>query len=125
MSVVDVIRVVLGLVMLAAGIGKLANRSWPDQARLLGAPLPLIPFVAPLEVVLGAALVAGIAVRVTAGATAGLLAMFTMLLVLRLRQGAHPSCACFGGRRPRPIDGWSVVRNLVLIAGALTASTVG
>ncbi len=122
---ITAIRVVLGLVMLAAGVGKLSNRAWPSQARALGAPVRLIPLVAPVELALGAALVAGITPRVAAAATAAVLAVFTGLLVVRLQQGVRPPCACFGGRRPRPIDHWSVVRNGALIAAAVGVVALG
>ena len=111
--------------MLAAGIGKLSNRAWPSQARALGAPVRLIPLVAPVELALSAARVVGIVPRVAATATAALLALFTVLLVVRLRAGVHPPCACFGGRRPRPIDHWSVIRNVVLIAAAVSVAVLG
>ena len=111
--------------MLAAGIGKLSNRAWPSQARTLGAPTHLIPLVAPVELALGAALVTAIVPRAAASASVALLTTFTALLVARLREGVHPPCACFGGRRPRPIDHWSVIRNGVLIAAALGVVTGG
>ncbi len=122
---VTALRAALGLIMLAAGIGKLSNRSWPSQARALGAPVRLIPLVAPVELVLGAALVVGIVPRVTAAVTAALLALFTVLLVVRLREGVRPPCACFGGRRPRPIDHWSVIRNLILMSAAVGVVALG
>jgi uncharacterized membrane protein YphA (DoxX/SURF4 family) len=122
---VAVIRVALGIVMLAAAVGKLSNRAWPSQARALGAPIRLIPLVAPVELALGAALVTGIVPRVAAGATGVLLALFTALLVVRLQQGRRPPCACFGGRRPRPIDHWSVIRNVVLVAAAVSVVAFG
>ncbi len=125
MSVGTVIRIALGAVMLVAGIGKLANRTWPEQARVLGAPRRLVPLVAPLELGLGAALVAGLAPGAIGAATAAMLGAFTVVLVARLREGVHPPCACFGGRRPRPIDRWSVVRNLALIAAAVGVAVAG
>jgi uncharacterized membrane protein YphA (DoxX/SURF4 family) len=124
-SVAVVVRVVLGGVMVAAGIGKLSNRSWPAQARALGAPAIAVPVVAPLELALGAALVVGVFPRLAGTAVAALLAAFTVLLAVRLREGLHPPCACFGGRRPRPIDGWSVARNGLLIAAALVPAIGG
>lgn len=122
---IAVIRVALGVIMLAAATGKLSNRAWPSQARALGAPNLLIPLVAPVELALGAALVTGIVPRVAAAAMATLLVLFTGLIVRRLQQGVHPPCACFGGRHPRPIDRWSVIRNGLLIAAAIAVSARG
>jgi hypothetical protein len=39
-----------------------------------------------------------------------------------LLDGRHPPCACFGALSRRPIGWGSVVRNLVLLALAVTAA---
>ncbi len=111
----SVAGVVLGVVLLLAGAGKLASPTWPEQARVLGAPRPAAIGVPWLEVVLGALLAVGVARRAVAAVAAGLLGVFTVLLVVRLAQGRRPPCACFGGRTPRPIGPLSVVRNLALV----------
>ena len=111
--------VVLGLAMLAAGAAKLASRTWPADARGLGAPAWTIPLVPWVELSLGALLVVGVVRPLVAIATAVLLAAFTALLSARLARGERPPCACFGRLSTRPISWWSVARNLVLIALAV------
>ena len=112
--------VVLGLAMLAAGAAKLASRRWPADARGLGTPTWAVPLVPWVELVLGALLVVGVVRPLVAIATAVLLAAFTALLSARLARGERPPCACFGRLSTRPISWWSVARNLVLIALAVT-----
>ena len=91
--------VVLGIVLLVAGIAKLP---W-------------------FEMLLGAVLVSGLA-RPAAAALAGLvLLVFTGLLIVNLARGRRPPCACFGASSRRPIGPGSLVRNLVLLALAVIA----
>ncbi|MFE4974157.1 MauE/DoxX family redox-associated membrane protein [Kitasatospora sp. NPDC056651] len=52
-------------------------------------------------------------------ATAGLVALFAAVLVVLLRRGTDVSCSCFGASGV-PVGGAHVVRNLVLIAIAVT-----
>ena len=111
--------VVLGLAMLAAGAAKLASRTWPADARGLGAPAWTVPLVPWVELSLGALLVVDVLRPLVAIATAVLLAAFTALLSVRLTRGERPPCACFGRLSTRPISWWSVARNLVLIALAV------
>ena len=111
--------VVLGLAMLAAGAAKLASRTWPADARGIGAPAWTVPLVPWVELSLGALLVVDVLRPLVAIATAELLAAFTALLSVRLTRGERPPCACFGRLSTRPISWWSVVRNLVLIALAV------
>ena len=124
----DVVRVVaaivVGVALLVAGASKIAaGPSWPAQAAGLGAPAWSVRVVPALELVLGALLVAQIARRPVALAAAGLVIVFTALIVVRLRQGRRPPCACFGAWSARPIGPGNVVRNAILVALALVAAT--
>ena len=113
--------VVLGIVLLVAGIAKRADRRWPQDAAALGTPPWAIPVLPWFEILLGAVLVSGLA-RPAAAALAGLVLLaFTGLLVLNLARGRRPPCACFGASSRRPIGPGSVVRNLVLLALAVIA----
>jgi uncharacterized membrane protein YphA (DoxX/SURF4 family) len=114
-----VASVVLGVAMLVAGGAKLASRTWPADARGLGAPGWSVPVVPWVELVLGALLVVGVLRPLVAIATALLLIAFTVLLSARLARGERPPCACFGRLSTRPISWWSVVRNLVLVGLAV------
>lgn len=49
---------------------------------------------------------------------AGLLAVFSLLLVRGLRRTYRPACNCFGAAS-RPLSGWDLVRNGVLVVACL------
>ncbi len=115
--------VVLGLLLVAAGGGKLASPTWPRQAAELGAPALAAPVVPWIELALGAALLVGVWLRPAAIAAGVLLLAFTALVAVRLKQGRRPPCACFGGRSTRPIGAWTVLRNLSMLALAVVAAT--
>lgn len=114
-------RLCLGVVFLIAGGAKLAASTWPEQARQLGAPRLVIPFVPWIEIVAGALLCAQLARPIPAAIALAMLVVFTALLVLRLAQGQHPPCACFGSWSARPLGWRHLVRNAVLIALAVVA----
>jgi uncharacterized membrane protein YphA (DoxX/SURF4 family) len=116
--------VVVGGALVVAGSSKLAARdSWPAQARGLGAPEWSIPIVPWFELVVGALLVAQVARPVMAGVAIGLLSVFTVMIAVKLRQGQHPPCACFGAWSATPIGAGHIARNLALIAVAVVAAT--
>jgi uncharacterized membrane protein YphA (DoxX/SURF4 family) len=113
--------VVLGIVLLVAGIAKRADRGWRQDAAALGTPAWAIPVLPWFEMLLGAVLVSGLA-RPAAAALAGVVLLaFTGLLILNLARGRRPPCACFGASSRRPIGPGSLVRNLVLLALAVIA----
>lgn len=114
-------RICLGVAFLVAGGAKLAAPSWPGQARELGAPGFVIPFVPWIEIVVGALLCVQVAQPIPAVIALAMLVVFTGLLVLRLAQGKHPPCACFGSWSARPLGWRHLVRNAVLIAVAVLA----
>ena len=112
----------VGIVLLAAGVAKLTSRGWPGQADSLGAPswaIRLTPFV---EIVIGAALVAG--VDYAAVAAIALLVAFTVLFGSRASpRGEGPfaraSARCGRGRS----RGGRLSRNVALIALAIFSLT--
>lgn len=112
----------LGAVFLVSGAAKLADRQWPASARAFGVAEPIARAVPPVELVLGAALVAGLGGPWPALVGAGLLVVFTIAIVLVLRRdGDAPACACFGGWSRRPVSGRTVLRNVALLVVALVA----
>lgn len=115
--------IVVGAVLLASGAVKLFSPAWPRQATELGAPAWAIPIVPWIEVVLGSLLAAGVARSVVAWMAAALIGVFTVLIGIRLAQGRHPPCACFGRLSGRPIGPGTLVRNGVLIGLAVLAAT--
>jgi len=115
--VIVLATVVLGGVFLLSGILKVAApREWRAQAAGLGVPTPIAMVVPFVELVLGALLVSQIARQVLAACAAALLVAFTLLLIVRLRQGLRPPCACFGALSSKPIGWGNVVRNAVFLA---------
>lgn len=116
------VRVMLGLLMISAGVAKrAAGERWIAQARGLAVPGPVAVAVPFAEMGVGAALVAADG-PVPAIVTAVLLVAFSSLLVANLARGRRPPCACFGGFRPRPISWWSVARNAVLLAASVAVA---
>jgi uncharacterized membrane protein YphA (DoxX/SURF4 family) len=114
--------VALGAAFVVAGGSKLAaGPAWAEQARGLGAP-PIVVRVLPfVEIVVGAALITSLGQRAAAAVALVLLAAFTALIVVRLAQGRHPPCACFGAWSATPIGPMHVVRNVALMALAVLA----
>ncbi|CAB4870954.1 unannotated protein [freshwater metagenome] len=112
--------IVLGAAFLLAGGAKLAaGPAWPVQALALGAPRLVIPFVPWIEIVVGALVCVARPVPVLIALA--MLGAFTGLLVVRLAQGQHPPCACFGSWSARPLSWRHLVRNAVLIAVGVVA----
>ena len=125
-TVAAVASVALGVTFLVAGAAKVvAGPLWTRNARAIGAPKIIIPAVPWLEIVIGALLCAQIARVPVALAAAALLIAFTALLLIRLAQGEHPACACFGTWSATPL-GWShVARNIALIGIAVLVGVEG
>lgn len=109
----------VGAVLVIAGVAKLTSRGWPSQARAVGAPRWAIRVVPVLEILVGAALVAG--VPHAGWAALGLLVGLTAFLVVALLRGVEAPCACFGSMSTRPVTWWSVVRNVALMALAVVS----
>jgi uncharacterized membrane protein YphA (DoxX/SURF4 family) len=114
---------VVAVVLLVAGVSKLARPAeWRSQARGLGVPglvSAVVPFV---EVLLGALLLVQVQRHVVAWLAVGLFGAFTALLALRLAQGQHPPCACFGSLSSKPIGLSHVARNVALICLGVAAA---
>lgn len=112
----------LGLSFLWSGAAKLADRGWPGAARAFGVTPSLAALVAPVELLLGAALVTGFAARGAAVAGLMLLVAYTVLIARLLRSGDEaPPCACFGSWSARPVSGRTVARNVALAGLAALA----
>ncbi|MEY2580243.1 MAG: hypothetical protein QOE09_92 [Ilumatobacteraceae bacterium] len=116
--------VLLGAVFLAAGVTKIASaQQWRTQSADLGVPPRIAETVPFVEVVVGALLVAQIARREVALVAAAMLLAFTVLLVVRLRQGRRPPCACFGQWTTKPIGWGNVARNAVFLILAIVLAS--
>ena len=113
----DVSVAVVGVVFVVAGASKLAaGEGWRRQAAELGAPSVAVAPLPWVELAIGAALLARLAMPVPVVAALALLVAFTILLALRIREGRRPECACFGAWSASPIGPVHLARNAVLIA---------
>ena len=112
-----VASILLGLVFVVSGGSKVAaGPAWPEQARALGAPPPVVSVLPWLEIVLGAILVVQLAPVVAAVTALVVLVAFTALIVRRLSEGEHPPCACFGTWSTKPLGRGHVARNIGFMA---------
>ncbi|MCX6519311.1 MAG: DoxX family membrane protein [Actinobacteria bacterium] len=116
----------LGIVFVVAGASKVARgREWPVQAAELGAPRPVALVVPWWEMTVGALLVAGLGSPWAAIAALVTLIGFTAAIVVQLRRGRHPQCACFGAWSTAPLGGRHVARNAGFAALAVLAALFG
>ena len=116
--------IVLGAAFVLAGSSKLAaGKAWPAQAAGLGAPTWSVGPLPWIELVLGAVLISNLTRRPASIAALALLVALTGLVVVRLGEGRHPPCACFGAWSARPLGPGHVVRNGLLIVLAVVAAT--
>lgn len=130
-SPIDALRwgcaVVLAAVFAVAAGAKLRDRA---QARAglegFGVPqrwsLPALAALIAGELLIAALLAAPDLRRLGALGALGALALFTAAIAWQLLRGRRPACACFGSLTPAAISGWSVARNLALIALAALAA---
>ena len=122
-------RLVLGTVLLVAGATKIIDPQGSVAAvrafaLLPGALVTLAGWGLPfLELVLGVLLLAGVAVRPAALATAVLLAVFVAAVASVAARGLSIDCGCFGGGGPVPPGqtayAGEILRDLALLAAAL------
>jgi hypothetical protein len=128
-SVGLVASVALGLVFVVAGASKVARGvEWHVQARELGAPrvlAPIVPLVPWWEMVIGALLIVGLFAPWPALAAAATLMAFTGLILMQLRRGRHPQCACFGAWSAAPLGPRHVWRNVGFLVLAAAATALG
>lgn len=118
-------RVLLGAVLLVAGLAKLRDRSaFAASVRQFGfvpsswsgrvaTVLPVI------EVVCGFLLLVGLAVQPAAVAATLLLLIFTLGIARNLSRGQTAPCACFGASSARRLGPSAVVRNVLLLAAGV------
>lgn len=130
MSVFEVLqlvgRMLLGAVLLVAGIAKMRDRTgFAASVRAFGlvprswsrGVATVLPVV---ELACGILLLTGFAVRTAAVAATGLLVVFTVGIAANLTRGRTAPCACFGAATARRLGPSALVRNLlILVAGAL------
>ena len=123
-----VLRVLLALVILRAGLAKISDRrrfrDVVGDYELL--PARAVPMVAttlpPAEALTGVVLLVGVVVRPAALVIVGMLVCFSVAVAINLGRGRHVECGCYG-RVSSTITWRHVAANGVLIgAGAFAAA---
>jgi hypothetical protein len=122
------VRAALALLFLAAAAHKMRDparfRTTVADYRLL--PSPLVTLGAAMLVLSELAVAVALAVARSWGlaAAAALLALYAAAIAVNLARGRrHLDCGCTGPALRRPISGWLVLRNLALVAIALSDLT--
>jgi len=116
------VRIALGGVFLYAGVLKAFDpRTFADDIAnyqlLPGALVPLVAASLPwVEIGAAVALIAGRWSKAAALLVGAMMAVFTIALVQAFARGIDLACGCFGGSAPA--DWTTLVRDLVLLAGA-------
>lgn len=119
-NLANIAGISLGVLLAVAGATKLAvGPQWPVQAADLGVPAPVAITVPWIEIGVGIGIGARILAPLPAIAAIVLLVAFTALLVVRLRNGERPPCACFGAWSAAPLSGWHVARNVAMLVLAV------
>lgn len=124
------VRLLLAVVFAVSGGAKVASLEGSRRsAAALGLPAraaavagTALPFV---EIGIALFLLVAETARAAAATAAALLAAFTVLVVRSLGRGERPPCRCFGQLDDRPISAATVVRNVVLLAGAALVVAAG
>jgi uncharacterized membrane protein YphA (DoxX/SURF4 family) len=118
-------RLVLGGVFLYAGLAKMSNPDAMTRAVRAYKILPEglvhlfsygLPFV---EVVAAVLLLAGIATRVAAVVTGGLLLMFIVAIISVWARGIQIDCGCFGGGGAAHVSGLTYFTEILRDTGLL------
>ena len=126
--IVRVGRLVLGLIMIAAGFGKITDpAAFATQIRhfailpagLENLPAILLPWV---EVVCGLSLLTGVRARSAAWLSAAMLVAFTLAVGSAMARGLDIECGCFGTADSTRVGGFKLIENLAFTAIAAIAS---
>jgi peroxiredoxin len=118
-----VVRLLLAAVFVVAAVGKLADLDESRHAverfglprrvaRVVGVLLPVV------ELGIAGSLVTAVTAQWGAVGAATLLLLFCAAIARVLLRGETADCNCFGSIGSAPVGAWTLVRNLVLIAGA-------
>lgn len=119
------LRLVLGGLLLLAGLAKLLDRGSFRAAVAEYEVLPAAlerPFATMLpwaETALGALLVLGLGTTAAAALAAPLFLSFVAAIGINLARGRHFDCHCFGAVQSDPIGGTALLRSLLLVTAAI------
>jgi uncharacterized membrane protein YphA (DoxX/SURF4 family) len=126
------VRLALGAVFIYASLFKIAD---PEEFAINIATYQIVPewslnvmaLVLPwLELFAGVGLVIGAFSRASALATAGMLVMFIVAILIAMSKDLKISCGCFASEAAEADIGWpKVIEDTVMLAGALWVLAVG
>ena len=121
-------RIAVGLVMIAAALGKIADpaafASQIHHFRLIpvGAENLLASLLPWVELIAGLALVLGVRARSGAWLSAALMVVFTVAVTAALARGLDIECGCFGTSDATRVGGKKLLENLLITGAAAVAS---
>jgi uncharacterized membrane protein YphA (DoxX/SURF4 family) len=122
------LRLVLGGLLVLAGVTKLTDRLAFRQAvaeyQVLPAALerPFAMALPYIEVVLGALLLLGLGTTAVAALAAPLFASFGIAIGINLARGRSFNCHCFGSVQSDPIGWGALLRSLALVIAAVVVA---
>ena len=125
---IRVCRIAIGLVVLAAALGKIGDpAAFSTQIhhyRLIpvGAENLLAILLPWIELLAGLALVLGVQARSGAWLSAAMMTVFTLAVGVAVARGLDIECGCFGTADASRVGGMKLVENLLFTGAALVAS---
>ena len=126
--VIRLCRIAIGLVMIAAALGKIGDpAAFATQVhhyRLIpvGAENLLAILLPWVELLAGLALVLGVRARSGAWLSAAMMAVFTLAVSAAVARGLDIECGCFGTADASRVGGMKLLENLLLTGAAFVAS---
>ena len=125
MSWIATARIPVGVVMTAAGVGKLRGSTMTDAKAIMGYKIVnddiatgLACVLPGIELGLGLSLLTGLNSKLTAAGSGAMLAGYTAALVHALQKGIVTDCGCFGSLASSQVSWKLVARNAGLIIAA-------
>jgi uncharacterized membrane protein YphA (DoxX/SURF4 family) len=121
-------RIVIGMVFVAAGLGKLSDLQafareienfdvlYPGYENTVAILLPWI------EIIVGLALVLGIRARGAAWLAAGCMAVFTIGVIQAMARNLDISCGCFGTSNAMRVGMRKLIENVIFLGFAVVGS---
>ncbi len=117
-------RVVVGVVLLVAGMMKIRSQRWSILALEMGTPRAVIVALPTVELFVGLALVTQVAQPYAAGAATALFFLFALVVTRQYLSGSELPCNCFGADGGKAVRLTTIARNLALLVLAVIG-TVG
>ena len=129
-------QILIGATFAASALGKIRDPDGflqaatafrlipPGQIRMVTRLLLVAELLVVASLAIGVVPAVGVATTIGLGLAVALLGAYTVALVaVRLRKMAV-TCHCFGAS-PAPVSWWDVVRNVLLVAGAVSGLAAG